>query len=87
MKKRSLSAMKSIAMTWSCKAKAVPPHATEALGGGGKLQLLLILDLGTRWGEWSASRPGSALAPGKGRLVTPLHRRLDGPQNWSGHRG
>jgi hypothetical protein len=27
---------------------------------------LLILNLGTRWGEWSASRPGRALLPGKG---------------------
>jgi hypothetical protein len=25
----------------------------------------LILDLGTRWGVWSASRPGRVLAPGK----------------------
>jgi hypothetical protein len=29
--------------------------------GGAEVQLLLILDLGTRWGEWSASRPGHAL--------------------------
>jgi hypothetical protein len=29
------------------------------LGGGLQdVQLLLILDLGNRWGEWSASRPG-----------------------------
>jgi hypothetical protein len=33
--------------------------------GGEEVHLLLILDLGTRWGEWSASRPGRALAPGK----------------------
>jgi hypothetical protein len=32
-------------------------------------ELLLILDLGTRWGEWSASRPGRALAPGKVPIV------------------
>jgi hypothetical protein len=30
-------------------AKAVPLHATKALGERG-VQLLLILDLGTRWG-------------------------------------
>jgi hypothetical protein len=29
------------------------------------VSLLLILNLGTRWGEWSASRPGRALLPGK----------------------
>jgi hypothetical protein len=37
-------------------------------------------------GEWSASRPGRALAPGKG-LRYPLYRRLGGPQSRSGHRG
>jgi hypothetical protein len=31
------------------KAKAVPLHATKALGGRG-VWLLLVLDLGTRWG-------------------------------------
>jgi hypothetical protein len=36
----------------------------EALEGRG-VYFLLIHDLGTRWGEWSASRPGRALAPGK----------------------
>jgi len=36
-----------------------------------KVQLLLILsvNLGTRWGEWLASRPGRALAPRKGPPV------------------
>jgi hypothetical protein len=40
-------------------------HAVKTLEGrGGKL--LLIHDLGTRWGgEWSASYPGRALSPGK----------------------
>jgi hypothetical protein len=28
-------------------------------------ELLLTIDLGTRWGEWSASRPGRSLARGK----------------------
>jgi hypothetical protein len=27
--------------------------------------ILLILDVGIKWGEWSASRPGRALASGK----------------------
>jgi hypothetical protein len=34
----------------------------ETLKGRGDM---LIHDLGTRWGEWSASRPGRALPPGK----------------------
>ena len=33
-------------------------------------------------GEGSASRPGRSLPPGKTRY--PLHRRLGGPQGWSG---
>jgi hypothetical protein len=40
----------------------------EALGGR-EVQLLLIHDLGTREGEWSESRPGRALPPGKGPPV------------------
>jgi hypothetical protein len=39
--------------------------------GGEELQLLLILYLETRWGEWSASLPGRALASGKGGWVGP----------------
>jgi hypothetical protein len=34
--------------------------------GGEEVQILLIHDLDTRWGEWSASHPGRALPPGKG---------------------
>jgi hypothetical protein len=30
---------------------------------------LLVYDLDTRGGEWSASRPGRALPPGKGPTV------------------
>jgi hypothetical protein len=37
----------------------------EALGRRG-VYLLLIHDLRTRWGEWSASSPGCALPPGRG---------------------
>jgi hypothetical protein len=37
-------------------------------------------------GEWSASRPGSALPRGKDPRY-PLYRRLGGPQSRSGHRG
>jgi hypothetical protein len=52
------------------KAKAVPLHAIKALRAGGRGgKLLLVLYLGARWGEWSASRPGRALAQGKGPSV------------------
>jgi hypothetical protein len=50
------------------KAKAVPLHTTQALRGG-EVQLLLIRDLDTRWGEWSVSRSDRALAPGQGPPV------------------
>jgi hypothetical protein len=53
---------------------------------GEEVYLLLILDLGTRWGEWSASRPGRALTQGKDPRY-PLYMRLGGPQSRSGHRG
>ena len=44
----------------------------------------LFLDLGTRMGDGSASRPGRFLTPGKTRY--PLYRRLGGPQGRSGRR-
>jgi hypothetical protein len=37
--------------------------------GGEEIQLLLVLDLGTRWSEWSVLGSGPALAPGKGPPV------------------
>jgi hypothetical protein len=46
------------------KPKTIPLLTTKALGGEDIL-LLLILNLGIRWGEWSASRSGHALLPGK----------------------
>jgi hypothetical protein len=46
------------------KTKAVRLYNTKALGGE-KVQLLLILNLGTRGGEWSASRPDRPLPPEK----------------------
>jgi hypothetical protein len=38
------------------------------------------------WGQWSASRLGRALAPGKGPPRYPLCRGLGGPQSLSGRR-
>jgi hypothetical protein len=40
----------------------------ETLGGREGIALL-ILNLDTGWGVWSASRPGRALPPGKGPSV------------------
>jgi hypothetical protein len=48
--------------------------------GGEEVKLLLIPDLGTRWGCGRAS-----LAPGKEPRY-PLYRRLSGPQIRSGHK-
>jgi hypothetical protein len=36
---------------------------------GGEDVWLLLIHIGTRWGEKSASRPGRALSPGKGPPV------------------
>jgi hypothetical protein len=44
------------------KAVPIPPCSGQ---GGEELRLLLILDLCTRWVEWSASCPGRALPSGK----------------------
>jgi hypothetical protein len=66
------------------KAKAVPLHATKAVGVRGVLHLL-IFDLDSRWGEWSASRPGHALDPEKGPPVPNVQeaglRTTDSPDS------
>jgi hypothetical protein len=61
-------------------SKSVPIHQGE------EVQLLLIIDLSSRWGEWSALRLVRALPRGKDPRY-PLYRRLGGPLNRSGHRG
>jgi hypothetical protein len=48
--------------------------------GGEEVKLLPILDLGTRWGGWSATRPGRTLAPGKGTPGTHCTRSWVGPR-------
>jgi hypothetical protein len=48
------------------KAKADPLHAMEALGGDRKYSSYLYSTSALDGGEWSASRTGRALAPGKG---------------------
>ena len=59
-----------------------PFHRPRRSLGRVEVQLYSILDLCTRRGEGSASRPGSNLPPGKTRY--PLYRRLGGPQGRSG---
>jgi hypothetical protein len=52
----------------------------ETRGRG--IYLLLILNLGTRCGGWSALRSGRALPLEKDRLYS-LDRRLSERQNWT----
>jgi hypothetical protein len=54
------------------KSKAVPLHAMEALGGRGSIYLLLTHDLGTRWGECSASHPARVYRRGERTSCTHL---------------
>jgi hypothetical protein len=57
-------------MCCSCKA-VVPLQATKARGRGGerKYSTYAFLNSAPDGGEWSASRPGRALAPEKGPPV------------------
>jgi hypothetical protein len=43
--------------------KICPATAIQAIRGE-EVQFLFIINLVTRWGEWSASSPGRALAAG-----------------------
>jgi hypothetical protein len=58
----------------------------EAFGGRG-VYLLLIHDLGTRWGVSGQHHAPAALYPRGKDPRYPLYRRLGGPQSRSGHRG
>jgi hypothetical protein len=49
-----------------CDFKAVPLHAMEALGGRGGV--LLVLDLGTRWGWVVSDTPWPHFTPGERTL-------------------
>jgi hypothetical protein len=53
------------------EAKSAPLYATEALGGGGERRYssYSFSTLALGGGEWSVSRPGRALPPGKGPPV------------------
>jgi len=56
-------------------------HAVWPIGGV-EVWLYSFLTTALEGGEWSASRPGRSLPPGKTRY--PLYRRLGGPQGRSG---
>jgi hypothetical protein len=51
------------------KSKAVPLHAMEALGGERRYSSYSFTTSALDGDEWSASRPGRALPPGKGPPV------------------
>jgi hypothetical protein len=58
--------------------KSCPSTTMQALRGR-EVYLLHILNLSTRWGEWSVSHPDHNLSPGKGPPRYPLDRMLGGP--------
>jgi hypothetical protein len=57
--------------TCKSKVKLSPLHAMEALGGERRYSSYSFLTSALDGGEWSASRPGRALPPGKG-LPVPI---------------
>jgi hypothetical protein len=62
-----------------CKKSKVVPLSPCRRQGWEDEHIVLILVFGTRWGDWSASRTGHALPPGKEPRY-PLDRRLGGSQ-------
>jgi hypothetical protein len=66
---RGLERLSEAAVTLVKRAKAVPPHATKRLWGE-EIELLSFSTSALYGGEWSASRSGRALAPGKGPSVS-----------------
>jgi hypothetical protein len=74
---------KTVLNTGKVKVKCTLVQAVRLCTGrtthrGSRGIVLLFLDHGTRKGEWSASRPGRFLPPGKTRYS--LYRRLGGPR-------
>jgi hypothetical protein len=57
------------------------PLPTCRRQGGEEMYLILILDLGTRWGEWSASRSDRVLPLEKDPRY-PLDRKQGASQSW-----
>jgi hypothetical protein len=62
-----------------CKSKAVPLHAMKTHGGE-EVLLLLILNLGTRWGWVFSIMPQQCFTPRERAPWYPMHRRLGGPR-------
>jgi hypothetical protein len=60
------TSLKRQCMPVDLKAKAVPLHATNALGGERRYSAYSFLTLALGISEWSASRHGCALPLGKG---------------------
>jgi hypothetical protein len=73
--------------TYRKKGKVVPSRSIEAHLGDRRYSSYSLLTSALEGGEWSASRPGRPLPPGKEPPRYPLYRRLGGPQSRSGRRG
>jgi hypothetical protein len=70
------------------KSKVVPLRSIEGHLGDRRYSSYSFLTSALEGGEWSASRPGRALPPGKEPPPrSPLYRRVGGPQSRSGRRG
>jgi hypothetical protein len=58
--------------SWKATKKKLSHHVMKALGGERKYSSYSLLISALDGGEWSASRPGCALALGKGPLVSTV---------------
>jgi hypothetical protein len=65
--------------------KTVPEH-TYGSAGGDRMSSYSFTTSALDGDEWSGSRPGRPLPPGKDPRY-PLDRRLGGSQSQSGHKG
>ena len=66
--------------TYNCKVSRVQPIKTHEEM---EVWLPLILNLGTRFGKWPASRHGRLTTAEQPPVQYPLNRRLRGTQNLS----
>jgi hypothetical protein len=76
-----LSGQKEVEVRYNCPTTHLWKHSRERIYSSYSFTTS-ALDAD----EWSASRPGRALSPGKDPRY-PLYRRLGTPQSRSGHRG
>jgi hypothetical protein len=82
MAEKNTFRMVTVAVWNKVKAQFTLQQATTAERESRGIALLCFIDLGTRRGEGSASRPGCFLPPEKTRYS--LYRRLGGPQSQCG---